>query len=421
MALTAKRTARLIARGQVGRHFAGDGLYLVIGGKGAASWSRRYQLSDRAHWFGLGSARAFDLREARERNKRVSQLLADGIDPLVQKRGQRAAQAATATRIVTFRGAAECYIRDHAPQWRSPKHLQQWHNSLARYVYPKIGNMDVAAVDLPHVLDVLEAPIKQPDGTTAKFWLARTETADRVRNRIELILNFCYARRLRTSDNVATWAALKHILPEPSRVAKPKHHAAMAYAELPALVRQLIASTDIADKALAFLILTAARTGEVIGAKCGEIDLDNGTWTVPGARMKNGKEHRVPLSAAAVELIERLLGAADAFLFTDAAGKPLKPNALLTALRRAGRTESVHGMRSAFSDWAYEHSTFSGHTIESSLAHVIGNAAERAYRRGDLLDQRRRLMESWSNYCCTSKLPSRQSGKVLQMRTTVAA
>jgi Arm DNA-binding domain len=266
--LTVKRVTRLLRKGEPGRHFDGAGLYLIIKSRKSAAWERRYELDHKAHAVGLGSAlKAFSLAEARERNRRISQLLADGIDPLAQKRQQRAAQAAAAAKVVTFKEAAQAYIAAHQAKWRSAKHGAQWLSSLRRFVYPVIGAFDVAAVDVPAVLRVLEQRVPAALGYPAgPLWTARAVTADRVRNRIELVLSWAAGRGYRTGDNPAAWSRLRHILPAVSKAARVEHHPAMPYAELPQLMAQLREREGVAAQALRFLILTAVRAGEVLGA-----------------------------------------------------------------------------------------------------------------------------------------------------------
>jgi integrase len=395
--LTMKRVDKILRRSELGMHFDGQGLYLVVGGKTNASWQRRYELRGRAHQIGLGSAFTFTLAEARERNREISKLLADGIDPLTEKRARRSAQAAATS--MTFKQAAELYIIDNQSTWKHAQHGAQWKSSLARYVYPKIGAIDVRDISRPHILAVLEQKV---DG--GKFWEVRSVTASRVRNRIELVLSSAAARGYRDADNPADWDDLKHILPAPNKLARVEHHPAMPYADLPALMAKLSEVEGIAAQALRFLVLTAARSAEVRGATWDEVDLDNQVWTIPAARMKGGREHRVPLSAAAISLLRGLYTeAGNPLLFiARGRGQMLSHSALCQALQRHGRTETAHGMRSAFSDWAHEQTAFSNHVIELSLAHSIGSAVEKSYRRSDLFDKRRQLMEAWGKFCSTN-------------------
>jgi integrase len=303
--------------------------------------------------------------------------------------------------VLTFRHAAEAYIEAHQAKWRSRIHGQQWLASLGTYVYPIIGALDVAAVDVPAVLRVLEQKVPAARGYSAgSFWLVRSTTADRVRNRVELVLSWAAGRGHRTGDNPASWSHLKHILPKAAKIARTTHHAAAPYAEAPAVMSELRQRKGVAPKALQFSILTAGRAGEVLGATWEEIDLDSATWTIPATRMKSGHEHRVPLSPPALELLRSLYREeGNPHLFIGSRNERLGHGALGALMRRIGRDETVHGFRSSFSDWAHERTSYASHVIELSLSHNIGGAVEKAYRRGDLFDKRRRLMEDWAKFC----------------------
>jgi integrase len=422
MPLTLKETAKLLRQGVPGRHADSGGvkgLYLIITGKGSGSWQLRYQLRHKPHWMGLGPARDFTLLEARTRATRARQSLADDIDPLTLKRQQQASQAAADASIMTFKEAAEKYIQAHQKEWRSPKHGQQWRHTLAQYAFPLIGGMDVSKIGRPHVLNVLQQPVKAsgklPAGT---FWEARTTTASRVRSRLELLLAWSKAAGYRTTlENPAAWSDdLKHLLPPPAKIAKTVNFAAVPYVELPALMEKLRGKSSLTVKALQFLILTAAREGEVTGAVWDEIDLEEKTWTIPAARMKGGKEHKVPLSPAAIELLRSLpTEANNNYLFIGARQPNLSASAMLRTLQRLGHSATVHGMRSAFSDWAHKQTTFNNHSIELSLAHSVGSAVEKAYRRGEMMEKRRRLMEAWGVYLNTP-LTKAKTGNVTPIR-----
>jgi integrase len=423
--LTVKRVAKLTRRGVAGRYLDSGGngvrgLYLCIGGKNNAHWELRYERNGRGTWMGLGSAKTFSLEEARDRAKKHRQRLEDGDDPLQIKRAERAAKAATAAATKTFKQCAEDYIARHRGKWRSAKHGQQWLTSLATYVYPKIGSLDVAAIGRPHILSVLEQRVEDQLGHPAgQFWQVRTTSADRLRNRVELILNFAAARGYRNGDNPARWDDLKHILPQPAKVAPVEHHAATPYSEVPTVIAELRKREGIAPRALEFLTLTATRTGEVLGATWDEIDLANKQWLIPAARMKGGREHRVPLSARAIELLSGLYReAGNPYLFIGARQPRLSDTALSELLKRLGRSETVHGFRSSFSDWAHEQTAHSEHTIEISLAHKVGDKVARAYQRGDMLAKRRQLMEQWGKYCTTPTTRVETSTNVMSMRRT---
>jgi integrase len=403
MALTLKGTRGLLARGEVGRHFDRDGLYLVIDGPMSARWERRYQFQKQPRYYGIGPVKAFDLEEARAQNKLVSQQIAQGIDPLVAKRTRQAAQKAAAAvniKIVTFRELGERFIADNQAGWKSASYGLQWKRSLERYVYPIIGGIDIKQIQKPDVLNVLKQRVVTDDGKSGKFWELRTVTSDKVRNRIELIVNYAMARGYRDqSFNPASWEMLKHVLPAKRRLATVVHYAAVPYIEVPAVMAELGRHEGVAAQALRFTILAAARTNETLGAVRSEIDLANKVWTIPAARMKPGKEHRVPLSDAAVELLQSLhTEKGNPYLFVGLRNEKLSTGAMAAVMKRIRRSESVHGFRSSFSTWAHERTSFSNHAIEISLAHSVGNEVERAYRRGDNVDKRRALMQQWAKF-----------------------
>jgi integrase len=406
MKLTVKKVAKILRRGEPGMHFDGQGLYLAVESKSNASWQRRYELHKRAHQIGLGSAFTFTLAEARERNRGISKQLTDGIDPLAERRAKHSAQAAAVATTKTFQECAEAYILDHQAEWKNGSHGHQWHSSLQRFVYPKIGTIDIRDIGRAHILDVLEQRVSVTRGNPAgKFWEVRSVTANRVRSRIELILGWAAGRGYRDADkpNPANWDDLKHVLPAPSKVAKVEHHAAVPYAELPELMARLRKAEGTATMALRFLTLTASRASETLLATWDEINLADKVWTIPAERMKADKEHRVPLSPQAIELLQSLYTEANnQLLFIGPhSGRALSPPSLVKAMRRMKRTETAHGMRSAFSDWAHEQTSYSAHVIEMALAHSVGTAVEKAYRRTDLFDKRRKLMEQWGKYCAT--------------------
>jgi integrase len=428
MALTVKRVVKALSSGKPGRYFDGQGLYLVVNSERAASWSRRYELNFKAHWLGLGSARAFDLEEARARNRRISQQLADGIDPLHERQAERAERQAAQMKSRTFRECAEEYIGRHQSEWKSAKHGLQWRDSLERFVFKKIGDLPVASIDKPLVLSILEQHIEGDNRYPAsgKFWLARTTTADRTRNRIELVLNFATAAGYRPEGpNPAAWGSLKDLLASPTKInGRRRHHAALPYAEVPAFLQALRQHEGVGARALEFTILTAARLGEVAGAQSGvgevagaqwsEIDLDAGMWTIPAARMKGGQEHRVPLSSPVIMLLKALpTERGNDNVFVGARGDRVSQAAVTILLKRVGYGAiTVHGFRSTFSDWVHERTAFSNHVIELSLAHAIGNEVEKAYRRGDMFDKRRKLMEAWAAFVTTPTA----AGAVVTMR-----
>jgi integrase len=384
------RTVQTITK--PGYHADGAGLYLQVrtahGGNGTSrSWLFRFMHERRATWMGLGSVRDVSLAQARERAAEYRSLLATGRSPLAERERRRAAARAEQQASKTFDECAEAYIASHRDGWRNAKHAAQWRGTLRVHASPVIGKLAVDRVELQHVLQILE-PI----------WRVRTETASRVRGRIESVLDWATVRGYRRGDNPARWRGhLDQLLPMPSKVKKVEHHAALPHAELPLFMRQLARQQGTAARALAFLILTAARSGEVRGATRSEIDMAARVWTVPATRMKAGREHRVPLSATAWALLPDPLPAeAGALLFPAPRGGPLSDMALTALMRRMKAAAVPHGFRSTFRDWCAECTDFPREVAEMALAHAIGDKVEAAYRRGDLFDKRRKLMEMWA-------------------------
>jgi integrase len=387
--LTQKRVRALLARGAAGKHFDREGLSLIIHSPTSAHWERRYQIHKRARTIGIGSAKIFGLTAAREHNRKISLLLAQGIDPLEARRAERGAT------VTTFRAVAERYIVDAAPGWKDKAYALQWRRSLEHYVYPLIGPTDINAIGRRDVLAILEQDVGD-----AKFWERHPVAADRIRNRIEMILDYATARDLRLpSANPAAWTLLRHVLPSKKKLVKVEHYSSVPYSEVPAVMAELSKREGITTQALRFLILTAARTGEVLGATWDEVDLGNAIWTVPANRMKSGKEHRVPLSAPAITLLQSLhTEAANPHVFVGLRKASLSAGAMMAVMRRVGRKETVHGFRASFANWAAEKTSFDHIAIEGSLAHAVGSGVERAYRRADLFDKRRRLMDTWARF-----------------------
>ena len=293
--------------------------------------------------------------------------------------------------MMTFDEAAAAYIKAHEVGWRHAKHYQQWTNSLARHVSPVFGSAPVGSVDIGMVMRVLEP-----------LWARTPETAGRVRGRIEAVLDWAKARGLREGENCARWRGhLSNLLPRPSKVRAVKHYAALPYAEIGAFMSDLRSRTGGAATALEFLILTAARTSEIAGARWPEIDFAARLWTVPGARMKGGREHRVPLTPAAMAVLDRMKIIADGeFIFGSEPGRGLGKMALLKQLKRMRRGDlTAHGFRATFKTWASERTNFPRDVVEAALAHILGDKTEAAYHRGDMLEKRRRLMDAWAEFC----------------------
>ena len=389
-------TPLAVKNAKPGRHADGAGLHLLVKPSGARSWVYRFMLNGKSRDIGLGAAGqgALSLADARDEAAALRLKVKAGIDPLEQ-RDREAAQAlasAQAAKVAgkTFREVATAYIAANEESWRNPKHRQQWGNTLATYVYPVIGDLPVAEVDTPHVLSILE-PI----------WKGKPETASRVRGRIETVLDSAKARGYRQGENPARWRGhLAQILPARTRLSRG-HHRALAYEDVPAFVGALRAREAVAALALEFTILTAARSGEVIGATWAEVDLAKAIWTIPADRMKAAKEHRVPLSPRAVAILESLQPLGSDYLFPGAKGGNLSGMAMGMLMRRMKVDATVHGFRSGFRDWAAECTGYAHEVAEMALAHAIENKVERAYRRGDLFDKRRRLMDDWSTYCAS--------------------
>jgi integrase len=374
-----------------GYYADGAGLYLQVTSGGGKSWIFRYQLRGRPREMGLGPLAAYSLAEARHEAAEQRKLKSRGVDPLDHRRAHEAAQLAVSAKLVTFKEEAETYIAAHSASWRNDKHGDQWRNTMKAYVYPIIGDMSLADVDTAAVLLVLE-PI----------WTGKTETAHRVRGRIERVLSRATSAGRRTGANPAQWRGhLEHILPARRRIAPRRHHPALDYREIGAFMVDLRQQPGIAARALELLILTATRTSETIGARTGELDLAAAVWVVPGERTKSGRPHRVPLSRRAVELVRGLDLQPDAtWLFSSRGGLPLSNGAFLALLKRMKRTEiTAHGFRACFRTWASETTGFPEDVIEMALAHSIGDETVNAYKRTDLFGKRARLMQSWAEYC----------------------
>ena len=390
-------TPLAVKNAKPGRHADGGGLHLLVKETGARSWVYRFMLKGKARDIGLGAAsgpETISLATARDKAAALRMQVKAGVDPLAERhRGAaEALAAAQAAQIagITFKAVAEAYVAANEGSWRNDKHRQQWRNTLASYVYPVMGELPVADIGTAHVLKILE-PI----------WQGKPETASRIRGRIETVLDAAKARGYREGENPARWRGhIAQILPARSRLTRG-HHKAMPYDAVPAFVGAIRAREAMAALALEFVVLTATRTSEVLGATWGEVDLAKAIWTIPAARMKAGKEHRVPLSPRAVEILERVKPLGKDCLFPADKGGKLSTMAMAMLLRRMKLDCTVHGFRSGFRDWAAECTGYAHEVCEMALAHVIGNKAEAAYRRGDLFDKRRKLMEAWATYCGT--------------------
>jgi integrase len=389
-----------------GRYTDGGGLYVQISPTGTKSWLFRYKMHGAERLMGLGAYPDVSLKAARLKADYCRQQRGDGLDPKVVRDEEIEQQRLEAARAVTFRQCAETYIATKEAGWKNDKHKQQWRNTLETYAYPLLGKLPVQVVDAALVLKVLHQPVAASAGKKAGLlWNARPETAMRVRGRLEAILDWAKLNNQRTGENPARWRGnLAQVLTDARRT---EHHAALPFEDTNAFLKELHGRSATAARAFEFLILTAARTGEVLGARWDEINESTGVWTVPATRMKRPREHRVPLSAAALSVLEQVrpLKRDEGFVFPNANGKaPLSNMAMLTLLRRMGRTNiTAHGFRSTFRDWTAECTNFPGEVAEAALAHAVGDKVEAAYRRGDLFEKRRQLMSEWARYCTTPK------------------
>jgi integrase len=391
-----------------GLHGDGDGLYLQVRGPEVKSWIFRWERDGKQRSMGLGSAFTVTLADAREKAQDCRKLLLDEKDPIAVRDAKRAQAKVEALKSKTFEQCAEIYIEAHRAGWRNEKHAAQWLSTLKTYAYPVFGNLPVHLIDTCLVMKVLE-PI----------WTKRPETASRLRGRIEAVLNWAKTREYRAGENPAAWKGhLENLLPARRKVATVEHHPALPYDDLGAFMAALRAQEGTAAKALEYLILTAARTGEVIGARWDEIDLDHKDgplWLIPAPRTKAKKEHRVPLAPAAVAVIQALRARAEGdFIFPSVkSGQPLSNMGMLVLLERMGHHDiTVHGFRSTFRDWVGESTSFPVDVAEAALAHTRKDKTEAAYARGDLFRKRRKLMEAWAAYCTAPA----KGGKVVQLK-----
>lgn len=390
-----------------------SGLYLQVSAFETKAWVYRFMLGKkknkkgkvvgRARKMGLGPASLKDgdgkitLADARQMAADARKLLVQGIDPIQERADRKAAQAAETAKALTFKECAGSYIEAHKAGWKNAKHADQWEATLKTYAYPVIGHLPVQAIETAHVMKVLE-PI----------WKTKTETASRVRGRIEKVLDRAKALKLRAGENPAAWRGhLDQLLPAKSTVAPVENHPALPFGQLPSFMAKLRARESVSARALEFLILTAARTGDVIGATWPEINKAEKVWTVPAARMKgrkgaNRRDHVVPLSDRALAALEALPQEGD-FVFPGGKEGAGLSNAAMSELLKgmgyAPDVATVHGFRSAFKDWAAEMTAYPNELSEMAMAHTVSNKVEAAYRRGDMREKRQRLMDDWAAYC----------------------
>ena len=383
--ISGKLSARGVATAKPGRHSDGGGLYLVVSPNGTKKWVYRFTFSGRVNETGVGGGDV-PLAEAREKAAGLRKQVRDGFNPVAVKRQAKAEMLAR----VTFGQLADNFISDRAPSWRNPKSEGQWRTSLKTYA-AGIANLPVEEIRTENVLAVLK-PI----------WTSKPETAKRVRNRIELILNAAISRGLRAGPNPALWRGhLDHLLPKPLQVER-SHHAAMPYDEVPAFLTALRQRETVATLGLELMILTASRTGEVLGARWDEILIKDQLWIIPAARMKSGRMHRKPLGIRALEIITKMaaIQTTSDFVFPgQRLNKPLSHVAFQKVLARMQVPYAAHGFRSSFRDWAGDCTPFPREVCEAALAHSVGDAAEQSYRRLDALQKRRALMETWADWC----------------------
>ena len=404
--LTARKVETIKAPGM----FAdGNGLYLQVTETGAKTWVFRYQIAGRRRDMGLGSAGVVTLAEARQKAVDAKKLAMMGRDPLEAKKAQAAAQALEEAKAVTFQECAEAYIESMRAGWKNAKHSAQWSSTLETYAYPVMGRLPINGIDTGLVLAVLE-PI----------WRTKSETASRVRGRIESVLDYAKVRGYRGGENPARWKGhLDNILPAKTDVAAVEHHASLPYAEVSSFWPRLQIQDGLGARALEFAILTACRSGEVLGARWDEIDLEARTWIVPAERMKAEAEHRVPLSEPAVTLLRKLATIRQsAFVFAGQnSDRPLSNMAMTMVLRRMKAGVTAHGFRSTFRTWGAECTGYPHEVLEAALAHTMGDKVVQAYQRGDLFEKRRRLMTDWGEFCNTK--PAESGASVLPMRRAV--
>lgn len=372
-----------------GRHSDGGGLYLSISANGGRRWVFLFRWLGKPTEMGLGSAQTVPLKQAREFAQAARSLLVSGRNPLEARRSEK-------PKLATFGECAKDYVDLNKSEWRNSKHIAQWSSTLETYC-ASIWNMPVSLVETEHILAILK-PI----------WTTKAETASRLRGRIERVLASAKVRGLRTGENPALWRNhLADVLPARRKLTRG-HHKALQYAELPGFVLRLSERPAMAARALEFAILTAARSGEVLNAEWREIDFETRVWTIPASRMKAGRQHRVPLSSGAFHLLETIKKEGSArYLFPgQKKDKPLSSMAFSMVLRRMEMDITAHGFRSTFRDWVSETTDYSNEAAEMALAHTIKNVAEAAYRRGDMLEKRRDLMEDWSNFATSQIIKS---------------
>ncbi|MFU1607554.1 tyrosine-type recombinase/integrase [Sulfitobacter pontiacus] len=385
MALSGKLTKKLVENLGAGRHGDGNGLYLVVDPSGARRWIVRVVVKGQKNKkgaplrtdFGLGGADIVTINQARERALEYRRMAKQGLNPRFKAREE----------LPTFEEVAQQVHIDRLPTWKNAKHGQQWINTLRDYAFPKIGRMPIDSIDQPEVMMCL-API----------WTEKHETAKRLAQRIKVVLDVARSKGFRSGENPVTLVKEAQVLPKVK--VKVKHHKAMAWQDVPAFYADLMSRNAMAANALRFTCLTGSRTTEVLKMRWEELDFDAGVWTCPEERMKGNEEHRVPLTAQMLEIIEPLKALKSVFVFEGQnRNHPLSNMAMLMLLRRMGvEGVTVHGFRSTFRDWVSETGKGQWEVAERSLSHKVGSKVERAYARSDLLEKRRALMDEWSRF-----------------------
>lgn len=391
--LSALEVSRLSDKG---KYPVGRGIYLEISATGAKAWVLRITVGNKRRHIGLGSYPTISLALAREKALLMRDQINQGLDPVEQKKAVRSALKAQQAKEVTFKQCALAYIDAHSDGWKNKRTHENWPRSFEMYAYPAIGGMLVRDIEQAHILQIIEP-----------LWKEKTETAKRLRNRLEQVLDYATARHYRTGENPARWKnKLDKILPSPSKIAKVKHHEAIAIDAIPEFMQALQKRIGMGRYCLEFLILTACRSGEARGATWDEVDFENKLWSIPRERMKSNQPHQVPLSDQAIALLQEIPKTNSPYIFFSATGGMLSDMTLSSLMRKmdaaktaTGKTAVPHGFRSTFRDWAGDKTSYPRELAEAALAHALLNKVEAAYRRSTALEKRREMMQEWANYC----------------------
>ncbi|WP_349281412.1 tyrosine-type recombinase/integrase [Polaromonas hydrogenivorans] len=405
--LSALEVGRLKAPGLVAVGVV-PGLQLQVSPTGTRSWVLRVKVGNKRRDMGLGAYPGVTLAQAREKARHARELIEQGQDPILTRQAAQSKLRADQASLITFEAAAHAFMDAKSAEWSNPKHAAQWSATLTTYVYPTIGKLHVADVQQAHILQILQ-PI----------WATKTETASRLRGRIENVLDWAKARGYRKDENPARWRGhLDKLLSAPEKTTKTVHHPAVPINEAPAFYAALQQRAGMAARALELALLTAARSGEVRGAVWAEFDLNAGVWAIPAGRMKARKEHRVPLSTSAIRILRTLPHVEGSeFVFPAPRGGKLSDMALTAVMRRMGLEYVPHGLRSTFRDWVAERTSYPRDMAEMALAHTLTDAVEAAYRRGDMLEKRRAMMDAWAGFLAT---PEATGEKVVPMKIKAA-